>query len=174
MRTIRASAPSPRQSVRPVDSRQPGMLDGLHTARIPQPGCTVMVAPTSGDGANPTGTLGFLSPTVDVHVNAHQRIAATASKTFGSVLAAGGSQLSLNLCLQRLPSGPIVRAIANDMDGIRVSGGTSVPMTLSHVAAVIDAGNYRVGLCGFSGSAQSWNQNFRGFVTAMVIDVPPS
>jgi hypothetical protein len=134
----------------------------------PVPGAVVEYASVSGVGLSPLTVLNFIGPTATVNVTGPtQRVHVTASKALGSVAVNGGLGLTLYVCARPTPQGAFVtsgEAIAN----LRVPTGTRILQTLSHVFAGLPPGTYEVGLCGLTSNLASWNDNDRGYVTALV------
>jgi hypothetical protein len=126
-----------------------------------------------GEGASPTLTLDFVSPTATVTIAAAgQRVHVVASRALGSIAATGGQSLTLHACARAVaPGSPFVLDDATGIMGLRVPNGTRVLNTVSHIFEGLPPGSYEVGMCGriFNPSqANSWNDNGLGSVTAFV------
>ncbi|MBK9127766.1 MAG: hypothetical protein IPM13_08180 [Phycisphaerales bacterium] len=125
----------------------------------------------SGFGADPTGTLQFLSATATVTITAGQKIFVSASKAFGSTTAGGASTLNLFIGY-RLNGGSTVTTVGGGILGNRVPQNTRIPMSLSGVITALPAGTYQVGLVGACDASQvaNWNSNEWSYVSAIVLD----
>lgn len=135
------------------------------------PSGVVAVDSAFGAGSAPTATLSFLSPTVQVTPTDNSDVViVSAQKALGSVLAGGGTALTLNVCRQDVTAGGAITPADNTgVTGLRVPVGTRVIQTLSATFTGLTANHmYNFGLCGSSSNASSWNDNGAGAATAIL------
>ncbi len=123
----------------------------------------------SGPGSNPQVELAFLSPVVTVTIaQTSQKVFVTASKSLGSSLSGGASQLNLYICY-RLTTGTIA-SIGDGIWSSQVPQNTRLPFNISGIITNRPAGTYEVGMCGTSATPANWNLNEWGYVSAIVMN----
>lgn len=137
------------------------------------PGATgvVLGASAAGGGAsNPTATLDFLAPTVDVAVSGvSQSVLVTSMRVFGTNYTIAADGLNLAICYQSTGSDPTIWEGSSSLVNLKVMPNTRV--TLGHTAILtgLTAGTWRVGLCGYvSTLTNRWNNNGEGTTSAIV------
>jgi hypothetical protein len=116
--------------------------------------------------------MAFFAGTVDVALDAGQRIHATASLDLGGAAGARVSNLTLDLCHQVVPASGAAGALVaqglylGDIPGgapLEVAAGTRLPFTLSRtleLGPLAAADRYRVGLCGCVDGSDDWAPGF--------------
>lgn len=124
----------------------------------------------SGEGVNPTASWSFLAPTAVVTLPSGGEAFIVSNMAFGSRATDGARDLNLAVCHQRAsPSGPeAVRLIGTFAAGHRVAQDTRTTLTMSAVLSGEPAGDYKVGLCGYSNDFANWNWNDYGHTSALV------
>jgi Collagen triple helix repeat (20 copies) len=120
----------------------------------------------SGAGNNPTSALGFLSPTVQLTVQAGQRVHVVASKALGSTSSGGGTALDLFVCFRPTMIGSPLQSVGVGMADLATPQNSRNLYTLS-ADFQPGAGTFNVGLCGLTTSA-GWNSNDGGYVSAFI------
>jgi hypothetical protein len=121
----------------------------------------------SGQGKNPTSSLSFLSPIVQMRVASGERVFITATKTLGSTAQGGGKNLDLYICYRRTFIGSPMNTIGIGLPNLRVPQNTKLPFTLSADFAP-GVGTFNFGLCGATSDPGGWNSNDNGYVTAIL------
>jgi hypothetical protein len=123
---------------------------------------------------NPTMTLGFIGPTVDVEVAAGSSgILVVATKALGSTAAGGASGLQLAVCWRKGLADPLKQA-GGGIVGIQVPQGARIPMGINAIVtgaalAASIPGTITVGMCGSAAVPGNWNSNEFGYVSAVVL-----
>jgi hypothetical protein len=120
----------------------------------------------SGAGNNPTSSLAFLSPTVQLTTTAGQRIHVVASKTLGSTAAGGATDLDLYICFRSAIVGSDLQTIGLGISNLATPQNSRNLYTLSADFSP-GAGTFNVGLCGLTTSF-GWNSNSNGYVTGFI------
>jgi Collagen triple helix repeat (20 copies) len=144
-----------------------GQQGAQGSAGPPGPDGVLSSAFASGAGNNPTSALAFLGPTVQLTVQAGQRVHAIASKTLGSTAAGGGTGLDLYICYRSTVIGSGIQTIGLGIANLATPQNSRNLYTLSADFG-LPAGTFNIGLCGDTPSPASWNNNDNGYVTALV------
>jgi hypothetical protein len=134
---------------------------------IPGPASIKQRAFTSGIGASPAPTLGFLSTTVQLSFESGDVAFVVASKTLGSTAPGGGTELDLFVCYQSTVLGAPINTTGLGISNTRLPQYSRIPFTLSSTFQP-GVGTYRMGLCGSAPSGSGWNSNANGYVSAFV------
>jgi hypothetical protein len=176
--SVDGSPLSPRQLIQPAPVAH-FALDGNPGPEGPQgpegpigpigpqgPSGIVTSAFAYGYGADPTTSLQFLVEPVSINVSSGQVVHVTSHKAFGSIVAAGASNLNLYICYRSV--GAILQSVGGGIWGLRVAQNTRQIFGLSATIQALD-GAYQVGLCGLAETgAANWNYNDWGYTTALV------
>jgi hypothetical protein len=125
---------------------------------------------TSGNGNNPAATLDFIGPTALIMTTAGQKVLVTASKALGSSTIGGALDLNLHICYRTNGTTVAPTSVGGGIYGNQVAQNTRQIFTVSASVTLFTAGNYDVGLCGFSSNAANWNYNEFGYVTALAVN----
>jgi hypothetical protein len=131
----------------------------------PGPDGVLASAFVSGAGHDPTSSLGFLSPTVEMTVASGQRVQVIASKTLGSSVAGGGTGLDLYICYRSTFIGSELVTKGIGIPNLATPQNSRQLYTLAADFAP-GVGTFNVGLCGATSDPPSWNSNDNGYVTA--------
>jgi hypothetical protein len=127
----------------------------------------VSTAFTNATGNNPAVTFGFIGPTLTLSVAAGQKVYVISSKSLGSTVAGGASNLDLYVCYQSTAMGAAIQSIGSGIFGLRTPQNTRNIYAMNADFSP-GAGTYIVGMCGISANAANWNSNEFGYVTAIV------
>jgi len=130
-----------------------------------------VVAFASGSGAGsggPTTATAFIGPTVNVTVATGQRVHVVVDQSLGSTVAGGGTALNLYPCFQSTVVGSSITTQGGGMFALTVPQGQRQLFGINAVFTGFPTGTWRVGMCGSSANAASWNNNEWGYITALV------
>jgi len=109
----------------------------------------------------------FISPTVEMFVDAGQVVYASSEAGLGSLLGAQG--LALSICYQT----GVQSLVDNGSDAIsnlRLAADSMQIFALSTRFTGLAAGTYRFGLCGFTSGQDGWDTNDWSRMTAVVTE----
>jgi len=128
-----------------------------------------LTSAAGGGASNPTATLDFLAPTVDVTVSGvTQSVLVTSMRVFGTSFTTAADGLNLAICYQSTGSDPTIWEGSSSLVNLKLAPNTRA--TLGHTAILtgMTAGTWRVGLCGYVAAATNrWNNNGEGTTTAI-------
>lgn len=114
-------------------------------------------------------SIGFVTASVSVTIQANQNIHVVSTASLGSTLSGGANGLDLWIC-HRSGTGPFTTVGAGSF-GLKVPQNTRQHFTLSAVITGLAAGTYSVGLCGkYTTATSGWNDNEYGYTTALVLN----
>jgi hypothetical protein len=109
-----------------------------------------------------------LAPPAVVTVAAGETVYVSGQKALGSTSAAGAGGLGLRICYRPVGSTAVPTIQFTGPDGLRVAQNQRIQMGLSSFISGLAAGNWQVGLCGYSSDFANWNNNEYGNNTALV------
>jgi len=125
----------------------------------------------SGYGSDPTGSIAFLSVTVNLTVGANANVHVSANKAFGSVAAGGASGLFIFPCYQNTVLGSSIVTIGADIAGLQVPQNSRMVAGITGIAGPLAAGTYKFGMCGASvPTPANWNSNEYSYVSVFVLN----
>lgn len=128
----------------------------------------VAMASTSGGVSAPSANSSWLTPRAVAAVSAGDVAHVTANAAFGSHANGGGVDLRIYPCYQLAGgAGPLLR-IGGGMFGLTTPQGHRSTFGVSGVAQGLPAGTYEFGMCGYSTSPATWNNNEWGYASVIV------
>jgi hypothetical protein len=123
---------------------------------------------TSGLGKLPVGdwtTVTMLAAPLTIQItDVAQKVMVTSQKALGSSLGAGG----LNLWICREDSGGALTKVGPGIFNLSIPYGGMQLFSLSATIENLAAGTYRVGLCGSSNDAATWDVDDFSYTTALI------
>ncbi len=125
----------------------------------------VSTVSTSGYGADPTTSIAFLGPTVQVTVAAGQSVYVNATKALGTTLASSGT-LNLYVCAQT--GAAAIQPFGGGILGIQTTANNRNVYAINFDIPGLPAGTHTVGMCGSAATPANWNSNEYGYLTALV------
>lgn len=132
------------------------------------PSSFVAMSSTSGAVSAPSANSSWLTPRAVAVVSAGDVAHVTANAAFGSQANGGGADLRIFPCYQLAGgAGPLLR-IGGGMFGLTAPQGHRSTFGVSGVAQGLPAGTYEFGMCGYSTSPATWNNNEWGYASVIV------
>lgn len=120
---------------------------------------------TAGAASYPSSTLGFVSPTLTIKVQAGQKVFLVASRAMGGYAAA--NELGIFPAYQSTtPGSPIVNQNLG-MFGLQVPQNTRITFSVNGIFANLSPGTYKFGMSGIT-TSPNWTNCEWGYVSAIV------
>ncbi|HQQ93512.1 MAG TPA: hypothetical protein PLQ93_03080 [Bacteroidia bacterium] len=124
----------------------------------------------SGLGANPTGTVIFLTPYITVVITSTaQHVFWVSTKVMGSTMSGGAGNLNIYPGF-KLSTAANITPIGAGMYGLACLQNTRQVLTISASVNGLSPGTYYFGMAGVSTSSTDWNWNEYGYVSYILMN----